>query len=414
MSYQQLLRSNLQKIRDENRYRKFVPLSRIVGNLPYAIWHNEETEEEQEVIVWCSNDYLGMSHHPSVIQAFKNGAINYGVGSGGTRNISGTAYPHVMLEKLVADLHKKESGLIFVSGYAANEGALSALCRSLENVVVFSDEKNHASIVHGLKISKCEKRIFSHNDMQELESQLKEYPIEQPKIIVVVSVSSMSGDFALLKEIALLKKKYNALLYVDEVHAVGLYGPNGAGLVSHFGLEDEVDIIQANFAKGFGVMGGYIAANSVIVETIRLNASSFIFTTSLPPAISLANIASVQHLIANNQERNELWKKVKCLKKALADSCINYIENDSHMVPVIIGDALKCTHVCFRLLKEYNIYCQPINYPTVPKGQEMIRLTVTPLHTEKMIDEMVSALDLIWKEEKLPLNIAKMVDKKSA
>ncbi|CAO5675868.1 MAG: 5-aminolevulinate synthase [Holosporales bacterium] len=405
MPYEHLLSVKLQQIRDENRYRKFVALSRIVGNLPYATWHNKESNEEQEVIVWCTNDYLGMSHHKEVLQAFKEGCLTYGVGSGGTRNISGTAHPHVMLEQTMADLHKKEAGLLFVSGYAANEGALSSLANILGDAVIFSDEKNHASIIQGIKLSKCEKRVYAHNDMAQLEEMLKEYPIEKPKIIVVVSVSSMRGDFAPLRELCALKKKYNALLFVDEVHAVGMYGPRGAGLISHFELEDDVDIIQGNFAKGYGVIGGYIAASSIIIESIRLHASSFIFTTSIPPAVALASQASVKHLAENDQERQMLWKRVKMLKKALSETTVNFVENESHMVPVIIGDAKKCLIFCYRLLNEHGIYVQPINYPTVPIGQEMIRLTVTPFHTEDMILELVESLQKIWTEEGLPSRI---------
>ena len=392
-SYDQTFKSHIQRIQDENRYREFVTLSRFVGNLPYAVWHHDQSETD--VVVWCTNDYLGMSHHPHVIQALKSAALNYGAGSGGTRNISGTTFPHVLLENQMARLHKKESALLFGSGYAANEGTLSALARAFDNLIIFSDEKNHASQIQGIRNGGAERKIFPHNDMDALEQMLKDQPYDRPKLVVVVSVYSMLGDFAPLQTLCDLCERYNALLYVDEVHAVGLYGEDGSGRVAQLGLTDRVDIIQGNFAKGYGVIGGYIAAKADLVDYIRLTASAFIFTTSLPPAICMAALASVQYLETHPHERAVFWQKVTLLKNTLDQYRIPYHKNDGHIVPIIIGDAKKCRSVCFELLHDYYIYTQPINYPTVAVGSEMIRLVVTPYHTDQMIVDLCKALSHI-------------------
>jgi 5-aminolevulinate synthase len=392
MSYESVFKKKLDKIKQENRYREFVTLSRVVGNLPYAIWHSLDDNFEKEVVVWCTNDYLGMSHHPKVVDAFKEGALTYGIGSGGTRNISGTAYPHILLEKKVAELHRKESALLFSSGYAANEGALSTISYAFNDLVVFSDEKNHASIIQGIRAGHAQKHIFSHNDMTDLEHLLKLYPLEQSKLIVVTSVYSMHGDFAPLEKLCELSKKYNALLYVDEVHAVGLYGEHGGGLSEHLGLTDQIDIIQGNFAKAYGVIGGYIAGTAALVDYVRCSASNFIFTTSMPPSIAIATYASIEYLMENNREREILWENVDRLKKLLEKTDIPYVKNDSHIIAVVIKNALDCKNICQRLIREYGIYVQPINYPTVKRGEEMIRLTITPFHTKSMIYELIHAL----------------------
>ena len=392
MIYESVFKSKLDHIKQENRYREFVSLSRVVGNMPYAIWHDEE-DFEKEVIVWCTNDYLGMSHHPKVLDAFKDGALTYGVGSGGTRNISGTLYHHGKLEELVAKLHSKEAGLLFTSGYTANEGALSAVIKAFDDMIVFSDEKNHSSIIHGVRSGGAQKHVFLHNDIDALERLLNLYPEDQPKLIVVTSVYSMHGDFAPLEKLCELSKKYNALLYVDEVHAVGLYGDSGAGLCEHLGLSDDIDIIQGNFAKAYGVVGGYIAATNAVVDYIRSSASSFIFTTSLPPSITLASYASVSYLMESQSERNLLWSNVALLKETLDKTNLPYLRNNGHIVPVLVNGALRCKSICKRLLHEFGIYVQPINYPTVKKGEEMVRITVTPYHTKSMIFDLVHALE---------------------
>ncbi|CAO4842745.1 MAG: 5-aminolevulinate synthase [Holosporales bacterium] len=395
MNYEGAFESCLGQIKQENRYREFVTLSRMVGNLPYALWHNNG--KEQEVIVWCSNDYLGMSHHPQVLQAFKDAAVTYGVGSGGTRNISGTTHPHVLLEKTMADLHKKEAALLFSSGYAANEGTLSVLCKIFKNLHVFSDEKNHASIIQGLR--HAQKHIFKHNDVADLQKALQAAPADAPKLIVVESIYSMSGNIAPLKEICALAKEFNSLLYVDEVHAMGVYGPKGAGLVAQFELEDHVDIVQGNFAKGYGVVGGYIAASALIVDCIRSSASSFIFTTSLPPAVSMAILTCVNHLSKSDSERCTLWNNVQLLKQLLINEHIPVLSNSGHIIPILVGDPLKCKQLSRRLLHEFGIYVQPINYPTVPRGEEMLRITVTTYHTHEMIYELVQALRSLWNQD---------------
>lgn len=392
MPYNTVFKQKLDEIKKENRYREFITLSRVVGNLPYAIWHSPEDNFEKEVVVWCTNDYLGMSHHEKVLNAFKDAAITYGAGSGGTRNISGTLQPHVHLEKLVAELHQKELSLLFSSGYSANEGALSALSRAFDNMIIFSDEKNHASIIQGIRMGNAHKHVFPHNDMEALERLLNIYDIEHPKLIVVTSVYSMHGDFAPLEKLCELSKKYKALLYVDEVHAVGLYGEKGGGLSDHLGLSDQIDIIQGNFAKGYGVIGGYIAGSQDLVDYVRLTASNFIFTTSLPPSVAMASYASVKHLMEHAHEREMLWENVDRLKKLLSKTDIPYLKNDSHIVPIMINNALDCKNICKRLIQEFGIYVQPINYPTVKRGEEMIRVTITPFHTKAMIYELIHAL----------------------
>lgn len=395
MNYKGAFESCLEQIKQENRYREFVTLSRMVGNLPYALWHNQG--KEQEVIVWCSNDYLGMSHHPQVLQAFKDGAVTYGVGSGGTRNISGTTHPHVLLEKTMADLHKKEAALLFSSGYAANEGALSVICKIFKNLHVFSDEKNHASIIQGVR--HAQKHIFKHNDVADLQRALEAAPAGGAKLIVVESIYSMTGIIAPLKEICTLAKQFNCLLYVDEVHAMGVYGPKGSGLVAQFELEDQVDIIQGNFAKGYGVVGGYIAANALIVDCIRSSASSFIFTTSMPPAVSMAILACVNHLSKSDSERCTLWNNVQLLKQLLINEHIPVLSNSGHIIPILVGDPVKCRQLSKRLLHDFGIYVQSINYPTVPRGEEMLRITVTSYHTQEMIYELVHALRSLWNQD---------------
>lgn len=391
--YESLFKDKLDEIKAEGRYRSFVPLSRIKDLFPYAVWHKDDGTEI-DVAVWCTNDYLNMTHNKQIVQAFQEAALYYGVGSGGTRNISGTAYPHLLLEREMADLHKKEAALIFASGYAANEGTLSALGSAFDDMVLFCDEKNHASMIQGVRSTKAERYVFSHNDMQDLERHLKKFPINQPKLIAVISVYSMMGDFAKLHELSNLAKQYNALLYVDEVHAVGIYGPEGAGLVAQMNLD--VDIIQGNFAKGYGVVGGYIAGSSAIVDYVRSSASSFIFTTSQPPAVSQAALESVRYLRRSSKERDRLWENVNLLKSIFDRYGIPYSKNTSHIIPLILGE--KCKQLCDELLLSYKIYLQPINYPTVPRGKEMVRITVTPEHTKDMMIDLAQAFAELLEE----------------
>jgi len=343
-------------------------------------------------VLWCSNDYLGMGQNSVAINAGINALKSYGTGSGGTRNISGNNALMVELEKTVAALHNKESALCFVSGYVANDAAIQALAKIIPNLVVFSDEKNHASIISGIKNSGLEKHIFRHNSMTHLEELLRKFSKETPKIIIFESVYSMDGDFGKIAEIVALAKKYCALTYIDEVHAVGLYGNTGAGLCEKLGLANEINIIQGTFAKAYGCIGGYIAGAKEIIDSIRLNAAGFIFTTSLPPSICASVIANVNHLRASSSERKIHQEKVLLLKNALINSGIKIVENGSHIVSVVIGDAKKAERVSSSLLQEHNIYIQHINYPTVKKGDERLRITITPLHSDIMIRDLVSAL----------------------
>lgn len=404
-SYLDIFHHRIQSLKEEGRYRYFVDLERLKGRFPYALWYPSSADSlaaastaplPREVVIWCSNDYLGMSHHPDVYEAFSETAERLGVGSGGTRNISGTAHPHILLEKEIASLHGKERGLLFSSGYAANEAALSSLSAALEGCVVLSDEKNHASMIQGIRSSACEKRIFKHNDLKELKFQLKLLPKNQPKIIAFVSVYSMEGDIAPIKDICDLAEEYNAVTYLDEVHAVGIYGKDGAGVAAEKGLSDRLTLIQGNFAKAYGVVGGYITGPDVLVDYVRCAASGFIFTTSLPPAVASAALASVQFLKKDQELRKTLWENVAFLKEELEKTNIPYLKGESHIVPVMVCDATRCRQVSQILLEEYGLYVQPINYPTVPRGLERLRLTITPFHSKTMVSTLVEALQEVW------------------
>lgn len=394
MNYDKLFSSYISSLKAEGRYRIFADLERIVGEAPYALWHSPEGVKK--VVVWCSNDYLTMSQHPEVIKAMVESAQLYGVGSGGTRNISGTAHPHVLLEEEVANLHGKEKGLIFTSGYIANEATISTLGRALPNCVVLSDEKNHASIIKGIQAAGCERRVFQHNNLADLRDNLSSLDPNRPKIIAFISVYSMDGDIAPIGEICDLAQEFNAITYLDEVHAVGLYGPQGAGVAAQLGLQDRIDVIQANFAKAYGVIGGYITGSEPLVDYVRSAASGFIFTTSLPPAVVGAIHKSISILRQDTTLREQLWNRVELLKQRLEKSNIPYQRAVSHIVPVIVGNAVECQSVSDILRQEYGIYAQPINYPTVPRGYERLRLTITPAHTPQMIQELGDALEDIW------------------
>ncbi len=381
-------KQTIAQLHSENRYREFVDISRICGEFPCAI----NNQNGQKIVVWCSNDYLGMGQNAEAIKEATKALNSFGVGAGGTRNISGTSHPIALLEKKLAELHQKESALSFVSGYVANDATIQALAKIIPNLVIFSDQKNHASIISGVKNSRLEKQIFRHNDMANLEELLQKFPKEQPKIIIFESVYSMDGDFGRVAEIIALAKKYGALTFVDEVHAVGIYGATGAGLCEQLGLADQIDIIQGTFAKAFGTIGGYIAAKSEIIDAIRGTASGFIFTTALPPVIAAATIANISHLQKSSAERQKMQQNVVVLKDELQKIGAQIVANDSHIISVKIGDAARAREISARLLGEFNIYVQHINYPTVAKGDERLRITATPLHSEKMILELVGAL----------------------
>lgn len=384
-------KNKITELRQENRYREFVDISRICGEFPYAI----NNANGRKIILWCSNDYLAMGQNQETIEASISSLKQYGLGSGGTRNISGTNKPMVELEEIVANLHGKESALVFVSGYVANDATIQALAKIIPNLVIFSDQKNHASIISGINNSRLKKHIFRHNDLDDLEKLLQQYRLEDPKIIIFEAVYSMDGDFGEVEKISNLAKKYNALTYIDEVHGVGLYGKTGAGLCQELGLENEIDIIQGTFAKAFGVIGGYIAGKKEIIDAVRLSASGFIFTTSLPPVITTAIAQNIKYLQKNNKERKKLHENVKKAKASILKAGIDIIKNESHIISIKIGDAKKAQEVSKKLLNDFDIYVQHINYPTVDKGDERLRIITTPLHDDQMIEKLVSGLKVL-------------------
>jgi 5-aminolevulinate synthase len=396
MDYNNFFISNLKNIKDEGRYRTFADLEKIAGKFPQAL--NYRGDKVKEVTVWCSNDYLGMSQNKNVLEKMYEALKKVGAGSGGTRNISGTNHYHVLLERELCYLHQKESALLFNSGYLANQATLSTLGKNLPDCYFLSDEKNHASMIQGIKHSSAQKKIFKHNDINDLEKKLQKISIQSSKIIVFESVYSMDGDFSPIREIVNLAKKYNALTYIDEVHAVGIYGKRGAGVSEKVGVMKEIDILQGTLAKAFGVMGGYITGSANIIDFIRSNASGFIFTTSLPPCIVAGAYTAMRHLKFSSYERDQQQKVVKKLKQELNKSNIPFLNNESHIIPVIIGDAKLCKIASQKLLDEFGIYVQPINFPTVPVGTERLRLSPTPLHDDIMIKNLVEALKIIFSE----------------
>ena len=395
MDYAEKFSAALDAVHREGRYRVFADLKRRRGSFPHAE-HFPGQGSTQPITVWCSNDYLGMGQHPDVIAAMHEAIDAVGAGSGGTRNISGTTHYHVELEAELADLHGKDAALLFTSAYVANDATLSTLAHLLPGVVIFSDEKNHASMIAGIRHGRGPKRIWRHNDISDLEAQLKEYDRDTPKIIVFESVYSMDGHIAPIAEICDLAEKYGALTYLDEVHAVGLYGPRGGGIAERDGVMDRVDIINGTLAKGFGVMGGYIAASRECCDALRSYASGFIFTTSLAPAIAAGALASIRHLKHSGIERARLEERAETLKKRLTAAGLPVVNGVSHIVPVTVGDPVHCKAVTDALLDRYAIYVQPINYPTVPRGTERIRLTPSPVHTDQQMDHLVNALTELW------------------
>ena len=385
--YQQFFDSAIQQLKQENRYRNFINISRLCGEFPYAI----NNHNQQKVIVWCSNDYLGMGQNQASISSAQEALQKYGLGAGGTRNISGNNQPVVELEQLVANLHCKEKAIICSSGYITNDTAIQALHQIIPNLIIFSDSKNHASIISGIKNSKAKKHIFSHNNLTDLEEQLNLYPKNQPKLIIFESVYSMDGDFGDIAGIVDLAKKYQALTYIDEVHAVGIYG-QASGLSKQLNLHNQLDFIQGTFGKAFGVFGGYLTGNQVAIDAIRSYASGFIFSTALPPVLAVAIKENILHLQNSNQEREILFKNVAYLKHKLQQTNIKIFNNQSHIVSVLVGNAYKAEQISMQLLNKHNIYVQHINYPTVAKNDERLRITATSLHTFTMIDDLVSAL----------------------
>jgi len=399
MNFEGLLQQRLAMLHREGRYRVFADLKRRRGCFPVAdhfapLGPREVTP--REVTVWCSNDYLGMGQHPAVLAAMHEAIDSVGAGSGGTRNISGTTHYHVELESELADLHGKEAALLFTSAYVANGATLSTLAQLVPGTVVFSDEKNHASMIEGIRHGGSEKQIFRHNDTADLEAKLRKYPKGTPKIIAFESVYSMDGHIAPIAAICDLADKYGALTYLDEVHAVGMYGPRGGGIAERDGVMDRVDIVNGTLAKGFGVMGGYIAGSRGLCDAIRSFASGFIFTTSLAPALVAGALASVRHLKTSTLERARHQERVRTLKQLLKAKRVPVMDNPSHIVPVMVGCPVHCKAVTDTLLRKYGIYVQPINYPTVSRGTERMRLTPSPAHTDEQMAHLLHALGELW------------------
>lgn len=396
MNYDTLFDAQLNALRDEGNYRIFAELERARGAFPKAKKYNPDGL--QDVTVWCSNDYLGMGQNPIVIDAMHDVLDRCGTGAGGTRNISGTTHEHVLLEDELADLHGKEAALLFTSGYVSNWASLSTLGSRLKDCVILSDAKNHASMIEGIRHSRCEKLVWAHNDLNDLERRLKSLDINRPKVIAFESVYSMDGDIAPIKEICDLADKYNAMTYLDEVHAVGLYGKRGGGIAEREGVMDRVTLIEGTLGKAFGVVGGYITGSRSLIDFIRSFASGFIFTTALPPAVAAGARTSIQYLKTSEIERMRQKERVAKVRKRLDLLGIPHLPNPSHIVPIMVGDPVKCRMISDRLLHDYGIYVQPINYPTVAKGTERLRLTPSPVHTDGDLDRLVGALEDLWSE----------------
>ncbi len=396
----------LASIHSEGRYRVFIDLHRQRGKFPLAKARFPDQAEEREITVWCSNDYLGMGQDDDVIAAMHEAIDSFGAGSGGTRNISGTTHFHVDLEKELADLHKKSSALLFTSGYVSNEATLSTLGKILPDLIIYSDALNHASMIEGIRRSGCDRRIFKHNDMSHLRALMENDPADRPKLIAFESVYSMDGDVAPMEEICDLADEFEALTYLDEVHAVGLYGDDGAGVASRDKVMHRIDIVEGTLAKAYGVMGGYIAADATLVDAIRSMASGFIFTTSTCPVMAAGALASVKKLRtdAGRELRRIHQAKAARLKAKMQEAGLPVMMNETHIVPLLVGDPEKCKALSDTLLFDFGIYVQPINYPTVPKGAERLRFTPSPVHTEAMMDHLITALLAIW--EQMGMDIA--------
>ena len=400
MDYNGIFKAAIDRLHDEGRYRVFIDILRTKGAYPNArCFHGHNGPKP--ITVWCSNDYLGMGQHDKVVAAMEEALHDVGAGSGGTRNIGGNTHLHVQLEEELADLHAKEAALLFTSGYVSNEAALSTLGKLLPGCVIFSDELNHASMIAGIRNSGCEKRVFRHNDLEHLEQMLMEVPAETPKLIAFESVYSMDGDIAPIAEICDLADKYGALTYLDEVHAVGMYGARGGGISERDGVAHRVTLIEGTLGKAFGVMGGYVAADKTIIDCIRSYAPGFIFTTSLSPVLVGGALASVRHLKGSSEEREAQQAAAAMLKRKMRDHGLPVMDSVTHIVPLLVGCPVKAKRISDILLAEYGLYVQPINFPTVPRGTERLRFTPGPCHTEAMMDEAVGALVEIWERLEL-------------
>jgi len=393
-NYNAFFAAAIARLQEERRYRVFADLERLAGRFPRAVWHSPRGA--REVVVWCSNDYLGMGQHPKAIAAMIEAATRMGTGAGGTRNISGTNHPLTELERELADLHGKEAALVFTSGYVSNETGISTIARLIPDCLILSDTLNHNSMIEGIRQSGADKCIFRHNDVEHLEELLSAGALNRPKLIVFESLYSMGGDVAPIESICDLADRYGAMTYLDEVHAVGMYGPRGAGIAEREGMMHRIDVIEGTLAKAFGCLGGYIAGSATLIDAVRSYAEGFIFTTALPPAICAAATASIRHLKTSQRERERHKDRVERVKGALVAAALPVVLSDTHIVPLVVGDAKNCKAASDLLLNEHNIYIQPINYPTVARGSERLRITPTPCHEDEMIDHLVEALSDVW------------------
>jgi 5-aminolevulinate synthase len=401
MTYSHFFDAAVARLKDERRYRVFADLERQVGRFPVATWHSPQGP--RDVVIWCSNDYLGMGHNPAVTGAMAEAAIRMGAGAGGTRNISGTSHPIVELEHELADLHGKQAALVFTSGYISNQAGISTIAKLIPDCLILSDALNHNSMIEGVRQAGCERQIFRHNDVAHLEELLRAAGPDRNKLIVFESVYSMDGDIGPIKAICDLAERYRAMTYIDEVHAVGMYGPRGGGVAERDGQMNRIDVIEGTLGKAFGVMGGYIAGDAAVIDAVRCHAAGFIFTTALPPAIAAAALASIRHLKASAAERAGQQRQAARAKRVLSLAGLPVMDSQTHIVPVLVGDAEKCKAASDRLLERHGIYIQPINYPTVPKGTERLRITPGPSHTDRMVDDLAGALLEVWVALDLPL-----------
>ena len=400
MNYNMIFAEALQKLDQEQRYRVFVNLERTAGRFPHATWHSPDGP--REVVIWCSNDYLGMAQHPKVVGAMVEVASRMGTGSGGTRNISGTHHPLIELEREIADLHRKEAALVFTSGYVSNQTGIATIAKLLPNCLLLSDALNHNSMIEGIRQSGCEKQIWRHNDLGHLKQLLHAADSRRPKLILFESLYSMDGDIAPISQICDLAEQYGAMTYVDEVHAVGMYGSRGAGLSERDGVMHRIDVIEGTLAKAFGCLGGYITGSVDLVDAVRSYAPGFIFTTALPPGICAAATAAVRHLKTSHWEREGHQDRATRVKAKLNAVGLPVMLSPSHIVPVMVRDPERCKAASDLLLRDYGIYIQPINFPTVPRGSERLRITPSPFHTDPMIDALVEAVLRVWQRLDLP------------
>ncbi len=401
MDYSQFFSAALGKLHDERRYRVFADLERIAGRFPHAVWHS--SQGPRNVVIWCSNDYLGMGQHPKVVGAMVETATRVGTGAGGTRNIAGTNHPLVQLEAELADLHGKQASLLFTSGYVSNQTGIATIAQLIPNCLILSDALNHNSMIEGVRQAGCERKIFRHSDVAHLEELLIAAGPDRPKLIVCESLYSMDGDIAPLAKICDLAEKYGAMTYVDEVHAVGMYGPRGGGIAERDGVMHRIDVIEGTLAKAFGCLGGYIAAKAEIIDAVRSYAPGFIFTTALPPPICSAVTAAVRHLKTSSWERERHQDRAARVKAILSAAGLPVMSSETHIVPLFVGDPELCKRASDLLLEEHGIYIQPINYPTVAKGTERLRITPSPYHDDGLIDRLAEALLQVWERLGLPL-----------